>query len=144
MFALDPAFLATSEPLTSLRLCDARLQADARFPWIVLIPRIAGAVEIEDLAPEDRATLLEETLLAGSAARAVGETLGRRVAKLNVGQLGNITPQLHLHIVGRRPDDAAWPGPVWGHGTAETYDASAMARALEAAREALSSGAASP
>jgi len=141
MFALDPAFAATSEPLTPLRLCDARLQADARFPWIVLIPRVAGAVEIEDLTPEDRATLLEETLLAASAVRAVGEALGRPVAKLNVGQLGNITRQLHIHIVGRRPDDAAWPGPVWGHGAAQAYEASALARALEAARAALSSGA---
>jgi diadenosine tetraphosphate (Ap4A) HIT family hydrolase len=141
MFLLDPAFLVTSEPLASLRLCDARLQGDARFPWIVLIPRAAGAAEIEDLAPENRAALLDETLLAGQAVRAVGHALGRPVAKLNVGQLGNITRQLHVHVVGRRPDDAAWPGPVWGHGTAAPYSGPALAQALEAARTVLSFGA---
>jgi len=141
MFELDPAFLASSEPLASLRLCDARLQADARFPWIVLIPRVAGAVEIEDLAPEDRAALLEETLLAGRAVRAAGEALGRPVVKLNVGQLGNVTRQLHVHVVGRRPDDGAWPGPVWGHGAGAAYDVLSLAKAVEAARALLNRGA---
>ena len=63
--------------------------------------------------------------------------LGRSVAKLNVGQLGNVTPQLHVHVVGRRPDDAAWPGPVWGHGVAEGYGVEALEMALAAGREAL-------
>ena len=139
MFQLDPAFLAASEPLAALRLCDARLQVDARFPWIVLIPRVAGAVEIEDLAPEDRATLLEETLLAGRAVRAVGEALWRPVAKLNVGQLGNITRQLHVHIVGRRRDDPCWPGPVWGQGVAASYASGDLAEARAAAAFVLSS-----
>ena len=137
MFELHPAFPPTSEPLGDLALCHARLQADARYAWIVLIPRIAGARELEDLTPNDRAALTEEVVRAGQAVRAVGAALRRPVEKLNVGQLGNVTPQLHLHVVGRRADDAAWPGPVWGVGTAEAYGADALAIASAAARELL-------
>ena len=121
MFVLAPAFLAGSEPLASLGLCEARFQIDARFPWLILIPRVARASEIEDLGIGDHARLIEEIVLAGRAVRAMGESIGRPVAKLNVAALGNITPQLHVHIVGRRPDDAAWPGPVWGTGAPIAY-----------------------
>jgi len=131
-FALAPAFLSTSEALVSLKLCEARLQADSRFPWIVLIPRRAGARELEHVANGDRIQLMEEIVLAGAAVRAIGAALGRPVEKLNVGTLGNVTPQLHVHVVGRRADDEAWPGPVWGHGEARPYDE----KALEAARSA--------
>jgi diadenosine tetraphosphate (Ap4A) HIT family hydrolase len=137
MFRLDAAFPATSHLLGELELCQARLQADARHPWIVLLPRQGGARELEDLGPEQRVQLMDEILLAGGAVRRIGEALGRPVAKLNVGQLGNVTPQLHVHVVGRRPDDAAWPGPVWGHGTATAYDEEALATALRAGREGL-------
>ena len=137
MFELHPAFPPTSEALGDLALCHARLQADARYAWIVLIPRIAGAIELEDLTANDRAALPEEIIQAGLAVRAVGSALGRRVEKLNVGQLGNVTPQLHVHVVGRRADDAAWPGPVWGVGVAEAYEAAALATAITAAKAAL-------
>jgi diadenosine tetraphosphate (Ap4A) HIT family hydrolase len=131
-FTLAAAFHATSEPLVSLKLCEARLQLDARFPWIVLIPRRAGARELEHVTNGDRAQLMDEIILAGAAVRAIGAALGRPVEKLNVGQLGNVTPQLHVHVVGRRADDAAWPGPVWGQGEARAYDD----KALEAAKSA--------
>lgn len=137
MFELHAAFPATSEALGDLALCHARLQSDARYPWIVLIPRAAALRELEDLPACDRATLLDEVVRAGGAVRAVGMALGRPVQKLNVGQLGNLTPQLHLHVVGRRADDPAWPGPVWGVGTAAVYEADEMTSALEAARGAL-------
>jgi len=137
MFELHPAFPATSRTLGDLALCHARLQLDSRYAWIVLIPRIAGAVELEDLSGADRGALMQEVVQAGVAVRAAAEALGRPVAKLNVGQLGNVTPQLHVHIVGRRPDDAAWPGPVWGVGQAEPYTDDALERAIAAARRAL-------
>ena len=137
MFALHPAFPATSEPLGDLGVCHVRLQADARWPWLVLIPRVARARELEDLSANDRAVLIEEVVRAGEAVRAVGVALGRPVEKLNVGQLGNLTPQLHIHVVGRRPDDAAWPGPVWGVGTAEPYGTETLAAAMSAARGVL-------
>ncbi|RAK57445.1 HIT domain-containing protein [Phenylobacterium deserti] len=137
MFELDPAFVATSESLGELPLCHARLQADARYAWIVLIPRLASVVELEDLSPDDRARLLDEILLAGQAVRAVGEALARPVQKLNVGQLGNVTRQLHVHVLGRRDDDPAWPGPVWGHSPAQAFDRQALAAATLAARRTL-------
>ncbi|QUD86795.1 HIT domain-containing protein [Phenylobacterium montanum] len=133
-FSIAPDFLRTSKPLASLALCEARLQADARWPWIVLIPRRFGAREIEHLKAADRAQLMEEVVLAGAAVRAIGSALGRPVEKLNAGMLGNITPQLHAHVVGRRADDAAWPGPVWGAGEAVAYDPADLAHALEAAQ----------
>lgn len=137
MFEIDPAFAESSHALGELALCHLRLQGDARFPWIVLLPRRAGARELEDLARGDRHVLLEEILRAGIAVRAVGEALGRPAPKLNIGQLGNITAQLHLHVVGRRPDDAAWPGPVWSAGSARPYDAGALETALVTARTSL-------
>lgn len=137
MFELDPAFVATARTLGDLALCHARLQLDARYPWIVLIPRVAGAIELEDLSGADRGALMQEVVLAGKAVRAVGEATGVRVAKLNVGQLGNVTPQLHVHIVGRRSGDAAWPGPVWGHGAVERYEDEALERAVAAAKQVL-------
>ena len=137
MFQIDPAFTPTSQPLGELALSHVRLQADARFAWIVLIPRVDGARELEDLAEGERDVLMEEILRAGAAARAVGLALGRPVEKLNVGQLGNVTAQLHVHVVGRREDDAAWPGPVWGHGSAVAYSAQDLTMALTAARGSL-------
>jgi diadenosine tetraphosphate (Ap4A) HIT family hydrolase len=137
MAEIDPAFLATSHALGELALSHVRLQDDARFPWILLIPRVAHARELEDLAVGERDVLMEEILRAGSAARAVGEALGRPAAKLNVGQLGNVTPQLHVHVIGRRGDDEAWPSPVWGVGQARPYPADVLAQALAAARRAL-------
>lgn len=136
-FILDPAFTATSVELGELPLCHARLQLDARYPWVVLIPRIGAARELEDLSVADRARLMEETVLAGAVVRAVADVLGLPVDKLNVGALGNVTPQLHVHVLGRRIDDPAWPGPVWGHSAGLAYEAGMLERAVAAARAGL-------
>lgn len=136
-FVIDPAFLAGSDAVGNLQLCHVRLQPDARFCWLVLIPQLDGLREIEDLSPLDRGRLTEEIVRVGGAVRAVGEALGRPVEKLNVGQLGNLTAQLHIHVVGRRSDDPAWPAPVWGFGKAEVLTALAHETALAAARRAL-------
>ena len=133
MFELDQAFVATSAALGDLPLSHVRLQDDARYPWIVLIPRRAAARELEDLSREDLSALTDEILAAGRAARA----LGMSVEKLNVGALGNVTPQLHVHVVGRRPNDPAWPGPVWGHSPALPYAPQELESAVAAARAAL-------
>ena len=136
-FALDPAFVATAAELGELDLCHVRLQLDARYPWVVLIPRVSGARELEDLSPAERAALIEETVLAGAAVRAVAEVLGLGVDKLNVGALGNVTPQLHVHVLGRRVGDPAWPGPVWGHSAGVAYAPDVLEQAVGAARSAL-------
>lgn len=137
MFELDPAFVPTSHEIGDLGLCAARLQDDARYPWIVLLPRRGGLRELEDLPPAERAALTEEIVAAGGAVRALGVASGRLVEKLNVGALGNVTPQLHIHVVGRRADDPAWPDPVWGRGGARPYGPSELDAALATARRAL-------
>jgi diadenosine tetraphosphate (Ap4A) HIT family hydrolase len=136
-FVLDPAFVATAAELGELSLCHARLQLDARYPWMVLVPRVGEARELEDLSVVDRVRLMDEIVLAGAAVRAVAAALGLAVDKLNVGALGNVTPQLHVHVLGRRIGDPAWPGPVWGHSPATAYQAEALERAIAAARKIL-------
>ncbi|MDO9474764.1 MAG: HIT domain-containing protein [Caulobacter sp.] len=133
-FALDPAFEGGSIAVGDLPLCHVRLQTDARWPWLILIPRRPGLREVEDVSAADRARLIEETVLAGQAVRAIGAATGFTVEKLNIGALGNVTPQLHVHVVGRRAGDAAWPGPVWGVGVAEAYEAEALEAAVAAVR----------
>jgi diadenosine tetraphosphate (Ap4A) HIT family hydrolase len=134
-FEIDPAFIATSHAVGDLPLCHVRLQDDARYPWLVLIPRLAGLREIEQLSAGDRARLMEEAVLAGKAVRVLGGLFDFEVEKLNIGALGNVTAQLHVHVVGRRAGDPAWPGPVWGHSAAEAYDG--VADAVLVAQKAL-------
>jgi diadenosine tetraphosphate (Ap4A) HIT family hydrolase len=134
---IDPRLLNGTHQLAELALCTARLQDDARFPWIVLIPRRAGKRELEDLSQIDQVQLLAEITRTGAAVRAMGEALGRPVEKLNVGALGNVVPQLHVHVLGRRADDEAWPQPVWGRSPPKPYAQADLAKALAAARKAL-------
>ncbi len=136
-FVLDPRLEASCAFVAELPLCHVRLQDDRRWPWLVLIPRQADRRELEDLPTEDRARLMEEGIAAGRAVRALADAAGRPLAKLNVGALGNIVPQLHLHVVGRRADDVAWPGPVWGAAPPEPYGASSLIAAVALARSAL-------
>ncbi|HEY1223961.1 MAG TPA: HIT domain-containing protein [Brevundimonas sp.] len=133
-FRPDPAFAAGSVAAAEWGLSHVRVQNDARFPWLILIPRVAGAVEIDDLSPADRAVLLEEMICAGEIVRRLGEAAGRPVDKLNIAALGNVTAQLHVHVVGRRRDDPLWPDPVWGRGVAEAYGADELAAALGVVR----------
>ena len=135
-FAPAAAFTGTSHAVGELALCHVRLQDDARYPWLVLIPRAPNAREIEDLHPLNRARLIDEIVLAGEAVRAIGGALDLAVDKLNVGALGNVTPQLHLHVVGRRVGDPAWPGPVWGQGEAAPFSADQLSAAISAAKSA--------
>ena len=128
-FRPDPAFEAGSVAAAEWPLCHVRLQDDARFPWLILIPRVEGAVELADLSAEQRAALMEETVRAGDLVRRLGP-----VEKLNVGAIGNVTAQLHVHVVGRRRDDGLWPDPVWGRGPVVPYTDDERARLLEVAK----------
>jgi diadenosine tetraphosphate (Ap4A) HIT family hydrolase len=115
-FQLHPRLAADTAFVGDWPLCRLLLMNDARFPWLILVPRRPGLTEIADLGEEDRILLMEELLRAGEAVR---EFPG--VAKLNIGALGNLVSQLHIHVVGRHTGDPAWPGPVWGFGTPEPY-----------------------
>jgi diadenosine tetraphosphate (Ap4A) HIT family hydrolase len=133
-FKADAAFDAGSVIVCDWPLCQVRLQDDSRFPWLILIPRRAGLHELEDLAGPDRAALMDEVVRAGEWVRGLGEAGQRPVQKLNVAVLGNVTAQLHLHVVGRRHDDGLWPDPVWGRGPARPYGAGALQAAVSRLR----------
>ncbi|UXU06103.1 MULTISPECIES: HIT domain-containing protein [Rhizobium/Agrobacterium group] len=115
-FRLDDRLARDSALVMRLGLCELRLQNDSRWPWLVLVPQRGGASELFDLTPLDQAVLTFETNLVASALKDVtGAT------KINVGALGNIVRQLHVHIIARHEGDTCWPGPIWGHGTPVPY-----------------------
>lgn len=129
-FVLDPRIAADSYPVTELNLCTVRLQRDANYPWLVLVPRRASAVEIVDLDPSDRATLLDEIVRASAALR---DTVP--CDKLNVASFGNAVRQMHIHVIARTFTDPSWPKPVWGVVPAKLYppgEAEALAAKLSA------------
>jgi len=135
-FVLDPRLERDSAFVADLDLCQVRLQDDARWPWLVLVPRVADAVELTDLDERRRARLMDEVVLAYDGVRAIGAGLGRLPEKINVAALGNVVAQLHVHVIGRRRDDPAGTAPVWGVGRPEPYG-QALGLALDAAREGL-------
>ena len=117
MFNLDSRLAADSIFVADLPMSQLRLMDDARFPWLVLVPRLDDAVEWTDLDDRRQAELLSEINRAASLLRTIASC-----DKLNIGALGNIVRQLHVHVVARQVGDAAWPGPVWGSGPAQPYD----------------------
>ncbi|GJE31634.1 HIT domain-containing protein [Methylobacterium oxalidis] len=127
-FALDPRLSADTVPVGDLALSSVLLMDDARFPWLILVPRRTGASEITDLGEADAALLWEEIRLAAGVMQALS-----RPDKVNVAALGNVVAQLHVHVVGRFRSDPAWPGPVWGHGVRRPYPAHARAQLVERA-----------
>jgi diadenosine tetraphosphate (Ap4A) HIT family hydrolase len=121
-FALDPRLEADTLPLGDLALSSVRLMNDARFPWLILVPRRAGLSELTDLDEADAAMLMDEIRVATRVMLALAKP-----DKVNIGALGNVVAQLHVHVVGRFRSDPAWPGPVWGSGAANPYPAHAAA-----------------
>ncbi len=120
-FSLHPKLAAATAHVADLKLSAALLMDDARFPWILLVPRKPDLVEIEDLSEAEQHQLLREIHMASAAVRALCEP-SRPNKKLHIGALGSAVRQLHVHVIARREDDPAWPGPVWGSaGKAEPY-----------------------
>lgn len=108
-FTLDPRLASDTVPLGDLALSRLLLMDERRFPWLILVPRRNSLSEFFDLDSEARRILSDEIAAAGRALKHV-----TRCEKINIGALGNIVPQLHIHVVARRASDPAWPGPVWG------------------------------
>ncbi len=108
-FALDPRLAADTLPVLDLPLSSLLMMRDGNHPWLILVPRRAGAVEILDLDPADRALLWAEIERVAAALKA--ET---GADKLNLAALGNVVSQLHVHVIARFRADPAWPAPVWG------------------------------
>jgi diadenosine tetraphosphate (Ap4A) HIT family hydrolase len=120
-FTIDDRLLKSTEWVADLSLCRLFLQNDTRYPWFVLVPHIADVTEMYQLLDADQAQLMTEISLIS---RYLKEELS--VHKVNVGALGNVVPQLHIHVLGRDPNDATWPNPVWGVGTIEPYSHEAL------------------
>jgi diadenosine tetraphosphate (Ap4A) HIT family hydrolase len=119
-FKLHPRLEADTAFVTDLPLCRVLAMNDARYPWLILVPR-REATELHDLNARDRALLIEQIALASEKLKAL-----TGAAKINVGALGNLVPQLHIHVIARNASDVAWPGPVWGHGAPSPYAPDAL------------------
>jgi len=127
MFTLHPRLAADTAPLADWPLCRVLLMNDAQYPWLILVPRRAEVAEITELSPEDRAILMEEIALASTRLRT--HTNPERV---NIAALGNVVPQLHVHVAARFTTDAAWPKPIWGAVPPCPYQPAELARQVEA------------
>ena len=125
-FLLDSRLAADTVPVGDLGLCSVLLMDDSRFPWLILVPRRANLSELTDLAAEDAAALWREVHLATGVMLALAKP-----DKVNVAALGNVVPQLHVHVIGRFLSDPAWPRPVWGVGEARPYPHHARAQMVE-------------
>lgn len=114
-------------PLSRILLMD-----DVTYPWLILVPRLIGLRDLDDLPPSRLVEMGEEIRLVSKAMKELFNP-----TKMNVAALGNMVPQLHVHIIARYEGDPAWPGPVWGVRPPEPYGESALADTLDALRVAL-------
>lgn len=132
-FELDGRIARDCDLIATLDLCQLRIQNDSRWPWLVMVPQRADMTEIFELSEADQALLSVEV---NQVAAVLKEITG--ATKINVGALGNIVRQLHVHVIARFEGDANWPGPIWGYGSAEPYDGEKMQALMNRLMEKLS------
>ena len=133
-FVLDPNIDADTVPIGEMDLCSVLLKTDARFPWVLLVPRLPNLTEFHDMSRGERALCMEEIAQVSEALEGV-----TGCDKINMAALGNIVSQLHIHIIARFTTDSAWPGPVWSATSApEDYEPAAQKRLCEQIARALS------
>ena len=116
MFTLNQKLKEDTAEIAQLQLSLVLLMKDCSFPWLILVPVRESIREIHELTEKDRSILIEEISLSSQVIKRLYSP-----DKINVGALGNIIPQLHIHVIGRFKTDRAWPGPVWGAGPAKSY-----------------------
>ena len=107
-FKLDRKFLKSSHHITDLKLCTIRLNDNSRFPWVILIPKRNKITDMSDLKSKDQIMLMKEIVYVSKIMKKLFKT-----SKLNVEKIGNIVPQLHIHIIARSKKDSSWPLSVW-------------------------------
>ena len=132
-FNIDPRLKETSHPLIELKISELRLVNDARWPWLLVIPKVPLAVELIDVSPELRSQIWLEVDHVSKVMRDVFSPY-----KLNVAALGNQVRQLHVHVIARFSDDDTWPNPVWGVGAPVPYESALLGDRLKALRRAFS------
>lgn len=131
-FHLHEQLAADSHPIAELAACCLRLMDDCNYPWLVLVPRVAEARDLIDLDPATQAQVWQDLDRASRALKQV-----TRPHKLNVAALGNVVPQLHVHVIARFTDDPAWPAPVWGRLHAKPYEPEALVDRVNRLQKAL-------
>ena len=131
-WSLDPKLAADTVPVGDLVLSRVLLANDANFPWLILVPRRPGLVELIDLDETAQVQLLNEIANAARVLKSVTEC-----EKLNIAALGNVVAQLHVHVIARRHSDAAWPKPVWGAAPPSAYEPTIRDGLIGALRRAL-------
>jgi len=134
-WSLHPQLGADTSNIGDLPLARVLLMNDANYPWLVLVPRRPDIVEVIDLDDEDQEILWREIALLARVLKDVTQC-----DKLNIAAIGNIVPQLHVHLVARRRGDAAWPRPVWGAGPPRPYEKSERDRLIAAIRREVAFG----
>ncbi|MBO3277263.1 HIT family protein [Pseudomonas schmalbachii] len=135
MFVLDSRLQQDTLPIGDFPLSRLLLMNDAQYPWFILVPRREDVSELFQLDPEDQQELWRE---ATTLAEVLKDTFN--ADKMNVANLGNVVSQLHVHVIVRRRDDAAWPAPVWGRHPARPYTAEELQVVREKLRMALDDG----
>lgn len=132
MFVLNSTLENDSFPLLETELCLIRLINDNRYPWVLVVPKVENARELHDLSHDQQMTIM-------TTATALGRVLksGFGADKINTAAIGNMVPQLHVHVVARWQDDAAWPGPVWGVGDMEPLKDAELARRVTIIRDGM-------
>jgi len=131
-FELDPRLAQDTWQIGQIAGCRLLLMNDARYPWLILVPEITGVTELHELS---RDTFTQVTQAIADISKSLQSMTG--APKMNIAALGNQVPMLHIHIIARRSDDAAWPGPVWGHGDPVPYSEHAGQTLLTALQETL-------
>jgi diadenosine tetraphosphate (Ap4A) HIT family hydrolase len=129
-WSLHPQLAEDTLNVGDLPLSRVLIIKDANYPWLLLVPRRAGASDLIDLDEAEQAQLTTEIDRVSRALKDI-----TRPDKLNVAALGNVVPQLHVHIIARRTSDAAWPRPVWGVVPPAPYDPAEAARFTQTLRE---------
>jgi diadenosine tetraphosphate (Ap4A) HIT family hydrolase len=135
VFALDSRLQQDTLPIGDFPLCRLLLSNDSNYPWFILVPRREDISEIFQLDVADQLQLWQETT-------ALAQTLKDSfdADKLNIAALGNVVSQLHMHVIVRKREDAAWPAPVWGKHPAMPYSAEQVAAIREQLQRVLTEG----
>ena len=108
MFKINNKFLKSSHHIIDLKLCSVRLHDNSKFPWLILIPKRKNVTDISDLNSKDQILLMKEIVFVSKLMKKLFKT-----SKLNIEKIGNIVPQLHIHIISRKKTDSSWPLSVW-------------------------------
>ena len=130
---LNSRLLEESTFVTKLTLSQVRLNHDSRFPWLILVPEIAGLKELHEI-PEEQQSIVHTEMIFCSTVRQKFTSAD----KMNVAALGNLVPQLHIHVIARKHNDSAWPQPVWSAGDAKPYEKENLAKLVNKLRQSLS------